>query len=344
MSATAVSAFSPPESRLTLCSFLPGGCAKISTPASPSPPSSWVSTRPARPPLKRRGKTCWNFSLTRSKVSRNRSRLARLILTMAALRSASEASRSAFCVGHEGVARGQLVVLLDGGEVDGPHPLGLGLELVEPLALRLAGRALEVEAEQLLACSSAWQRSRVCSSRWESSSACSRAVRAAVAEISARSPSTRAAQVAHLGVAGAAADLQPLVDAPGARRAGPAPGARARRRAGPGRPGSPRRGRAARRRGRSARRGRRRGGPGAPPPRGGRRRCAGAAPPIDSRRSESAATFTLRLSTSAVAWSARPRRPSSRARASRARSSSARPRPRRWPRPGGAPPPRGPGR
>src|SRR5258705_16483 len=73
-SAIAVSVFSPPESRFTFCSRLPGGDAMISMPAS-STSSLSVSARLARPPRNSRGKFSEKRLLTASNVSRKRLRL-----------------------------------------------------------------------------------------------------------------------------------------------------------------------------------------------------------------------------------------------------------------------------
>ncbi len=80
--ATAVRAFSPPESRLTFCSFLPGGCTIMSTPVSRILDSS-VRTSSALPPLKRVIKISLNFILTASKVAEKRWRVVRLIFLIA---------------------------------------------------------------------------------------------------------------------------------------------------------------------------------------------------------------------------------------------------------------------
>ena len=97
MSETAVKAFSPPERRFTDASFLPGGCATISTPGSADGfAGSSTSCSSALPPRKRRGNTCWKRSLTSWKVSRKRSFDARSIRAIADRSLAMASSRSAF--------------------------------------------------------------------------------------------------------------------------------------------------------------------------------------------------------------------------------------------------------
>ena len=61
ISATAVKAFSPPDSRVTFCSFFPGGCTIISIPVSRRS-SSWSASTP---PYRRRtaGKNLLEFAV-----------------------------------------------------------------------------------------------------------------------------------------------------------------------------------------------------------------------------------------------------------------------------------------
>ena len=92
----AVSAFSPPESSITFCRRLPGGCAITSMPLSRRSSSS-IRVRPAVPPPKSCRKIspkCW---LMTWKASWKRSREALSIFLMAWSSSAIESSRSWRC-------------------------------------------------------------------------------------------------------------------------------------------------------------------------------------------------------------------------------------------------------
>ena len=95
MSDTAVSAFSPPDSRFMFWRRLPGGCAMMSTPVS-SRFSGSVSSSRARPPRKSCGKMRWNSASTTLKVSSKSSRDILSIFLMADSRSPMAFSRSAF--------------------------------------------------------------------------------------------------------------------------------------------------------------------------------------------------------------------------------------------------------
>ena len=100
ISAMAVSACSPPESSDIVCSFLPGGRARISSPAS-SGSSDSVRVSRASPPLNKDVNSVWKFAFTRSKASRRRSRPSRLSDPIPCRRRAMASSRSAFSVCSE---------------------------------------------------------------------------------------------------------------------------------------------------------------------------------------------------------------------------------------------------
>ena len=235
-----------------------------------------MSTRPARPPLKRRGKTCWNFSFTRSKVSRNRSRRGPVDLDDGRLEVGQRAPRGRPSASVRKAWRwasssySSMAVRLMAA-----HPLDLPLQLLQPLALRLGRAAAPGGSGTAPSRSSAWQRSRVCSSRCDELQGLlaggegrlagdlgaqrPRRARAARAP-RPRGPGRRSA--APRGPPGAAASWRLHPRQVGGEPAQVDPGAlhAAAQLGGPGV---------------LPRRGRRRGGPAAPPPRAGRRRCGG---------------------------------------------------------------------
>ena len=81
INATAVSACSPPESRVSEVSFLPGGCAMISSPASSGSSLSIIS-RCASPPLNRVRNKSRKWPSTASNAARSLTRPSRLRLPM----------------------------------------------------------------------------------------------------------------------------------------------------------------------------------------------------------------------------------------------------------------------
>ena len=96
---TAVSAFSPPLSNCTDCSFLPGGWEMMSIPlSSTSSVPSMINSKRASPPRNKRGNTFWNIALVALNASVKRSREVRLIFKMAERSCVNAISKSAFCV------------------------------------------------------------------------------------------------------------------------------------------------------------------------------------------------------------------------------------------------------
>ena len=140
---TAVMAFSPPESSSMFCmTFLPGGLAMMSTPVSSRSFSS-VRASWAFPPPKQRGKISWNFSFTASKTSRKRRLEALLIFSMAPSSWRDRRFQILLLGGEVVEALLQLGRLLDGGQVDLPHPFDEAAQLghARPLPRRPPGVA-----------------------------------------------------------------------------------------------------------------------------------------------------------------------------------------------------------
>ena len=122
----AVSAFSPPESSITFCRRLPGGCAITSMPLS-STSSSSSSDSPAVPPPKSCVKIspkCW---LMTSKASLEALARGAVDLLDGLVELGDRVEQVLALRGQEGVALLELLRLLDGEDVHRAH-------LVEPLA------------------------------------------------------------------------------------------------------------------------------------------------------------------------------------------------------------------
>ncbi len=142
ISATAVSAFSPPESRLHALQLLARRLRDDLHARLLRPARSWVSSRLARPPPNSRGKICLELLVDHVEG---------LLEALRGWSCRSSRSRASSCcerrprgpssaLERKLVALDELGVLLDGGEVDLAHALDLGAQLLEPL-LRLGGRA-----------------------------------------------------------------------------------------------------------------------------------------------------------------------------------------------------------
>jgi hypothetical protein len=136
ISAIAVSACSPPDSSVMVCGFLPGGRARISSPAS-SGSSDSISCSSAVPPPNRWVNSRWKCVLTTSKAASRRSRPSRFRLWMAPAQLADRFDDVVALLDQRLQPVGKLLLLFLGAQIDGAEPLALHLQPVE-FALDLA--------------------------------------------------------------------------------------------------------------------------------------------------------------------------------------------------------------
>ncbi len=130
ISASAVSACSPPESSDSVAGFLPGGFAMISRPAS-SGSSVSISCSSAVPPPNSSVNSCLKWALTTSNEASSRSRASRLRFWMPWRSRLIASTRSSRSVRQLAVLGLDLAQLLLGAQVDGAEPLALAADAVE---------------------------------------------------------------------------------------------------------------------------------------------------------------------------------------------------------------------